>query len=463
MQSTYLPQDNKPAILWRRKWIVLTTLLAFVLATELVTKTLTRVYQTSATLLVAQPGRTLSFETVQANEEVARSYATIFVSTNFAARVASRIGGGATGSSVAAAITITPISETQLFTIAAEDPSRSRAQQLANTYAAAVIAYAPTLTQQTNATVTLADPAPLPGSPVRPKPLLYGLIAAILGLAAGIALAFLRERYDVRLRSLDEIAAHVDLPIIADIPQRTGKPGSIAAFAEAFRLLRTNLRLLDQTGSVRSIAVTSWTASEGKTTVASQLALTLAASGDTTLIVDGDPRNAGLQSWLIPTAHGILAPGLSDYALGAATLEAAIYETRIPSIMLMPKGRPVPSLSSLLDTRQSRVLFDNLNAHGDAVVADCPPLSLGADAPTIAARVDGVILVVDVSKATTTALRNSVRQLQAVNAVILGIAINRDRDRGSIARYVKDGEAVNGSGPRSIALIERARAALSRR
>ncbi len=464
MQSTHLAHDHQPAILWRRKWILLTTLLAFVVATELVTKTLTRVYQTTATLLVAQPGTMLSFEAVQANEEVARSYANIVVSSNFAARVASQIGGGATASSVAGAITITPISETQLLTISAEAPSPKRAQQLADTYAAAVIAYAPTLAQQTKATVTLADPAPLRRSPVRPKPVLYGLIAAILGLAAGIGLAFLRERFDVRLRSLDDIAAHVDLPVIADIPLRTSSPRSIAAFAEAFRLLRTNLRFLDQTDSVRSIAVTSWAGSEGKTTVAFQLALTLAASGSTTLIVDGDTRNAALQSLLIPDAAGILVPGLSDCALGAATPEAAIYETRVPSIMLMPKGRPVPSsLSSLLDTREGRALFGSLSSHGDTVVVDCPPLALGADAPAIAARVDGVILVVDLSQATTTGLRNSVRQLQAVNAVILGIVINRDRHRGSVAQYVSNGEAVNGHRPRSFALIGRARGVLSRR
>jgi capsular exopolysaccharide synthesis family protein len=251
--------------------------------------------------------------------------------------------------------------------------------------------------------------------------------------------------------------------VLADIPIRGGAADSIAVFAESFRLLRTNLRFLDQTGSIRSIAVTSWDEGEGKTTVASQLALSLTASGDSTLIVDGDSRQASLQSLLLPNAPVPLEPGLSDCALGAASPDDAIYDTRVPSLGLMPTGRHVPSMSSLLDTQQGRAVLDRLREYGDLVVIDCPPLASGADAPTIAARVDGVILVVSLDKATTVGLRASLRRLEAVSAPILGIAVNRDREGASIARYGDRNGGVNGDRPRGGSLTGRVRRVISPR
>jgi capsular exopolysaccharide synthesis family protein len=459
-----LNESNWLAILWKRKITVILTVIVFVACTELVTATLTKVYSTSATLIVAQPGRTQAFDTTQADEEAARSYSRVLASPIFADQVANTIGNGTTSASVQSAVSISPVTQTQLMTITAEDPSPARAQLIANTYATLFVQYAPRLSAQTKATVSLAVPAPRPTSPARPKPLLYGLVAALLGLGAGIALAFLRERFDVRIRSLDELPEDLDVPILADIPQRERAGTPERAFAESFRMLRTSLRMLGGAEGIRSIAMVSWSEGEGKTTVASELAIALASSGGKVLVVDGDIHRMGLSKMLHGGKPDRSALGLSEYLFGVASLGDATEPVHDGTLDLMPCGRQVTNLSNLLETPTGSAALAELSAEYGSVVIDTPPLSVGADAPAIASRVDGVILVVDLTKATTTGIRSARRQLAAANARILGIVINRNpRHASSAYAYYEYAEENNGQPvSRAKSLLGRARSTLSR-
>lgn len=450
---------NRLSVVWRRKWLVLATIVVVIGATYAVSKSLTPIYSTSSTLIIAQPGRQQTFDTAQANEEAARSYSQILSGTNFAGQVAHAVGGGLSASKVTSETTIQSVANTQLIKITAEDASRRRAKAIADTYASVFVAYAPRLTPQTKATITLADYAPLPKSAVRPKPSLYALVAAILGVMAGIGLAFLRERFDVRLRTVEDVAAHTELPILGDIPVRSKR--SMEAFAESFRLLRTTLRFIDQSKPTRSIAIVSWGEGEGKTTVASQLALTLSVSDTRTLVVDGDMVRPGLQPLLLPGIEDPLEPGLSDYVLDAARLHDCLYHaSKVPSLQFMPAGRQVPNLSSLLQNRRGRNSFTELQHVAETTIVDCPPLAVGADALTIAAQVDGVILIVDSRHATNATLANATRRLEQVKATTLGIVVNRDRSLPSTTyyteRYRENGAVVGGG------VLERARRTLTR-
>lgn len=445
---------NQLSVIWRRKWIVLVTMLVVVVATELVSRSLTPIYETSATLVISQPGRSLTFDAVQADEEAARSYAQILSSPNFAGQVASLLGNGTTQSSILSRVSIQAVANTELITITADDPSPTTAKRIADTYASVFVNYAPRLAPQTNSgvTVALATNAPLPTSPARPKPTLYAIVAAFLGLMAGIALAFLRERSDKRLRSVEDLAAHTGLPILANVPARANAR-STAALGESFRLLRTTLGFVEKTtGPFKSIAVTSWTGGEGKTTVAYQLALALTETGTHTVIVDGDAHRPALQALFeLETSNGRgptlpgqfasafgrrLQPGLSDYVGGKVAFEDCVYGTTYPTLRYMPAGGEVPSLSSLIDAPRGRAAFAEIREREDKMtIIDCPPLASGADAAAIAGQVDGVILVVDLTHATSTAVSRAVRRLDAVNAVVLGIVVNRDLDHMALAYY----------------------------
>ncbi|MGI8512985.1 MAG: polysaccharide biosynthesis tyrosine autokinase [Solirubrobacteraceae bacterium] len=440
-------------VLWRQKWLILGTVVVFGVVAGLISNSLQKIYATSSTLIVAQPSTAQTFDSVQAAQVVARTYADLLGSPNVAGSVAQRIGGGATRQDIEGAVSIEPVVETQLVRITAEDPSPERAKAIADAYADVFIdrstGAASDLATTTKALVSLADEAPLPESPDRPKPTLYTLIAVMLGLAIGLGLAFLRERLDTRLRTLDEIESSFDLPVLARVPRRGKTDTSIAAFTESFRVLRTNLQFATPDGAPRTIAITSGKEGEGKTTTTSQLALVTAATGTNVLCVEADLRRPALQRFFVADETEPLRPGLSNYFLGGAALDDVIHPTSIPTVELVPAGPTVPSLSGLLESQRGRTAIEDLAACGDLVIFDTPPLGLGADAATVAGRVDGVILVVDMEEATEKGVRQSLRQLEAVRARVLGFVLNRDKTvEPAIYGYLEESTA---AGERSLA------------
>ena len=416
------------SVIARRKWIVLATFLVVVLVAAGVSQVLDRVYSTSSTLLVALSSDNQSFDTVQASQAIARSYADIIGSPNIAAEVAHRLGGGTTKNEIKNATTFEPLPQTQLLKINAEGPSGVRAKEIADAYASVFISYARTnLSDSTQATITLADAAPLSGSPSRPKPKLYVLVAAILGLALGLALALLRDRVDRRLRTAEDVEAQFDVPVLARVPQRGRNDRGLSAFTEANRILRTNLQFAKAEGQLRSIAITSAREGEGKTTIAANLAVTSAETGLEVIAVEADLRRPALQNELLNEPREPLRPGFSNYLVEGSVLDECLADIGRPGVRLMPAGPLPPSPSALLESRRARGAVAALVGKADLVIFDCPPLTIGADASIIAERVDGVVLVVDLQNSTTNSVRQALRQLEAVKAPLLGLLINRDR------------------------------------
>src|SRR4051794_16020519 len=167
--------DSPLSVIWRRKGIIIAVFLAFTITTAVISKTLAKVYETHATLFITLPSDTQSFDTVQASQAFARSFATILDSPNIAQQVANRIGGD--NQEILDATTFEPVEETQLLRITAEDDDAARAQQIANGWAQTATQYAKAnLQTNTRASITLADGAPKPTRAVRPKPMLYTLV-----------------------------------------------------------------------------------------------------------------------------------------------------------------------------------------------------------------------------------------------------------------------------------------------
>jgi capsular exopolysaccharide synthesis family protein len=422
--------DSPLAVIARRKWIIIATFLVVVVTTAVVSKTLQKVYSTDATLLVAQNSSSTAptFDTVQASQAIARSYADIISSPNIAEQVAKRLGNGFTTDDVAAAMSFQPVPETQLLKVTAENPDPATAKSIADTYAAVFTDYARNnLATTTKATITLADAAPLPKTPARPKPTLYTMVAAVLALALGIGLAFLRERLDRRLRTQEDVEAAFDKPVLARVPRRGRSDASITAFKEAHRILRTNLQFAAGGTKIKSVAITSGREGEGKTTSAANLAIASAEVGLHVLVVEADFRRPALQRELMPNHPEPLRPGFSNYLVEAASLDEIIYPTGRPNISIVPSGPLPPTPSALLESRRGREAAAELAQEADLVIIDCPPLSIGADASVVAGWVDGVVIVLDLSTSTDQSVRSALRQLDAVHAPLLGLLLNRDR------------------------------------
>jgi capsular exopolysaccharide synthesis family protein len=406
---------------------VVGTVVVAALIAGTVSQILPKVYSTSSKLLIVQGGETTSFDAIQAAQVTARTYSDVLSSPNIAGLVARRIGNGVTRRDVESDVSVAPVAETQLLQITAEAGDPARAKQLADTYAAVFIGYARrALASTTRAQVTLADPAPLVRDPSRPKPLLYVLLACLLAVPLGIAAALLRERLDSRLGSPDEIEERFPLRVIARVPRRGRSDASRAVFNESFRLLRTGLRFASPDGELRMLAVTSGAEGEGKTTTSYNLARAAQETGQHVLLVEGDVYRARLLELLELTgAREGSSTGLTGYLAGACSLDEAIRPVE-DGLDVLPAGPMPPSFSALLEGQRGLGLMTALASRADLIIIDCPPLAPRADAAIFAGRVDGVVLVVDLTKTTNHRLRGAMRQLQSVSANILGCVVNRD-------------------------------------
>jgi capsular exopolysaccharide synthesis family protein len=425
-------------VVWRRKWIVIGTFIVLTVLIGVVSRSLPKEYETSATLWVTQGSGGATFETVQAGEALAGTYGKVADNQLLAEEVATRLPFETDGETVLGAMAFEPVSETQLLRITATDGDPVRARVLANTYARTFIDYSRSeLGDAVKANITFASPAAEPAQPARPQPTLYTIAGALLALVLGVGLALLAEVLDRRVRSPEELEDLVGVPVLARIPKLGRDLESRESFEEAFPLLKTNLQFFDpdHTG-LRSLTVVSAMPGDGKSTVAFHLARSFAESDVQVLLVEADMRRPSLSG-----AAGGLGDrsghpvGLSDYLSNKADLEQVWKPTDLGTLRFIPSGMLPPSPSSLFSVERTERLLADAQKSADLVIVDTPPLIVGAEASTIAASTDAALLVVNLEQSNKAAIRRERKQLDVVGARLLGVVANGVRKLPSLKPY----------------------------
>src|SRR5256884_3734127 len=228
-----------------------------------------------------------------------------------------------------------------------------------------------------SADIQIIGPAMVPTSPARPAKAKNITLAFLVGLVGGIGLALLREYLDNTVKSPDDIEALARLPSLAVVPQFSGLSGGYrrgflpsfsgnghekrmelvaqhlpkSQISEAFRALRTSILLSQADHPPQVILVTSALPREGKTTVAANLAVTLAQLGDSTVLVDADLRKPGIGR-LLNLGPGKYA-GLSSYLAGASSLDlVSVPHPSIPNLVAIPTGPLPPNPADLLSSHR---------------------------------------------------------------------------------------------------------------
>jgi capsular exopolysaccharide synthesis family protein len=194
-----------------------------------------------------------------------------------------------------------------------------------------------------------------------------------------------------------------------------------APAAEAFRLLRTSVKFMGVERRVRVVQVTSPSPTEGKTMVATNLAIAFAQASDRVVLVGGDLRRPRMEELLdVP-----LTPGLTAVLIGDVTLPQAIHTVpSVPNLSVLPAGYPPPNPSELLSGERARRLIDVLGQTYDVVVIDCPPVLPVTDAMVIARMADTTLLVTSANKTSKRSLARAVELLRQVDAPLVGTVLN---------------------------------------
>ena len=197
--------------------------------------------------------------------------------------------------------------------------------------------------------------------------------------------------------------------------------------AEAVKTLRTNLMFSG--ADVKAVALTSFVAAEGKSTISFQLAASLAQAGKRVLLLDADLRRSNLINRLQLKTK---VEGLSHYLSGMANVNDLLYETDLPGMYIMFAGTYVPNSAELLGSAGFGSLITALKDVFDYVIVDSAPLGQVIDCAVIAPVLDGVLMVVDIMHNSYKMERRVKAQLEKSGGRILGVVLNRVdiKDRG---------------------------------
>lgn len=279
------------------------------------------------------------------------------------------------------------------------------------------------------------QPATVPTQPAAPNLPLSIALGAVVGLAAGIGVALLREVLDRRIRTLADVEKAVTAPVLGGVafdPKASARPLIVANApldprAEAFRSLRTNVRFLFPPHQTAVFVVTSAGPSEGKSTTAANLALALGESGYRVALLDADlrkPRVAGL--------FGIEgAIGLTDVLIGRVAVSDVMQRWGRGTFFVLPSGTVPPNPAELLGSDAMTTLIDDLKAAFDVVIIDAPPVLPVTDAAVLSRLATGVLLVAAAEATTTDNLTAAAARIEAAEGRVLGTVVTMLPIRGA--------------------------------
>ncbi|MGH9348880.1 MAG: GumC family protein [Vicinamibacterales bacterium] len=294
--------------------------------------------------------------------------------------------------------------------------------------------------------IRIVDHAEVPTEAISPKKALNLMLAGVFGTLAALGFVFFFEYLDSRIKTPDEITAHLGvsfvglLPAIAPSESSGSQPlitsGVPPNFIEAFRVIRTNVLFSSTDQGSRSLLVTSTCPGEGKSLVASNLAMSLGQIGQRVLLIDADMRK--------PRVHDIFdvpqEPGLSNLLVGNAKTSEALRKAGSSGLWLLPAGRIPPNAVELLGSQRFNEFLRSLAANFDWVVIDSPPVMAVADAAVVAHSASDVLFVVGAEMTARQAAQRAIERLQQARARLLGAVLNRvhlDRHAYFYAQYYR--------------------------
>ena len=264
-------------------------------------------------------------------------------------------------------------------------------------------------------------------------------IACMLGMLAGFGLAYLVELADKSFRSPEEVSDQLGLPIIGHIPfmrTQTASENSVlsptlcvfhrpkSSLSEAYRAVRTALYFGTRGEGHKVIQVTSPMQGDGKSTLTANLAISIAQSGKRVLLMDADFRRPRINR-LFDLNQDV---GACTVIEGKAELKDAIQATEVENLWCMPTGPKPPNPSELLTSPRFQELLDTLRGQYDFILVDTPPILAVTDPSAVAARVDGVLLTIRISKKSRAVAVRAIETLNTLGAGVLGVVVNGVRE-----------------------------------
>lgn len=438
-------------MLWRGKWIILATCVVGLALGVLLAKTTAKVYGANATIEIAA-GSTISpnaspNDLQLASQGQAQTDATVIGTKSFLEVIKSHVlGGRLSAGEIQSRLKTTAVANTSLVQISTTGPTLDEARQLANDVGNQFVQYQQNAAQTTSGSqqeqiraqlqdvnrqisalartntqaatdqldslrsarstletqlaavisngivqggsVRLTAPAAGSATPIQPRPMLDALAGFMLGLAAGVGLAWLRARLDRGVHSSSEAEELLGAPLLVAVPERKRFSVDDPVLGEAYDVFRANLAFLGHDRPLQVLTVTSFNPKEGKSSTVEGLAYAVSRGGTSVAVIDSDVRTRVLSTRMSFADE----MGLTNVLVGAASLDDVLVEAA-PGITLLPAGPTPPNPPGLLASERMRDLIDELRARFSLVIIDSPPIEHLADTSILAGFSDGVVVV----------------------------------------------------------------------
>src|SRR5271165_1394666 len=296
-----------------------------------------------------------------------------------------------------------------------------------------------------DAEARIISPASEPTAPSSPKPVMFLGGGGALGMLVGLGLVVVPTLLERRVISGTLLQGELALPILSVIPlltrrelRRRVKPLSVAehlacnplsSFAESLRALQSRLPTVEE-GTPRVVQITSTVPGEGKTTIAASIAISYAASGVRTVLVDLDFYKQSISR----TFDLKQREGVADVILGNAVDDSALQRHESLPLRIISAGSTRHPCPDLMGTQQFRAFIRGLTAHSDIVVLDTPPVLAVSNAVMASSVADLTILTVAWRQTTRRDVRQAVETLRSAGAPLAGIVLNKT-NLAKISRY----------------------------
>lgn len=460
----------------RRKWIILQATIVVPILAFLFTLTQEKQYTASATLLFSETQATLSESaSVIDPTRTQATNAQLATLPVVAERAAEKLGNKISGAAILGAVVVTPSGEANTAAIEAVDSSPDEAAEIANAYGEAYIDFRRTTARgQLESAIKLAEAtlaeqtpedlegpvgeelktqldklrleqalqtggadlvqrATPPGAASSPHPKRNVILGVILGLLLGLGVAGLLEALDRRIATSDEMEELYGLPVLARVPRSrlltSSTPSHLDARSlegEAFRTLRANLRYFDLDKDGQTILFVSPEEGDGKSTVARGLATTMAATGDSVVLVEADLRKGGA----FRMADGRFAPGLSD-VLAGASIERTLLKVSVDdpgsgerALAVLPSGQTPPNPGELLESPRMKDVLDGLRRNFDYIIVDSPALGAVSDALSLVPNATEIVVVGGLGRTTRDDVTDVRKQFSLLEKDPIGVIVN---------------------------------------
>jgi capsular exopolysaccharide synthesis family protein len=287
--------------------------------------------------------------------------------------------------------------------------------------------------------LSVVEPANLPTQAEGTSKLIIIGLAGLVGFSLGAGTAYLLDFLDRTVKTTSDVERIFNLPVIGYISQLTEKdnhaiyvarePNSI--LAENFRLLRSNIEFFQISKPVKTILITSPTQGNGKTTVATNLALSISQGEQEVVLVDADLRRPAVHKALGLTKD----PGLSDLIRNKADIDNVVRSwTDDADLKVITAGNIPPNITEVVGSKRISSILGDLREKFEIVIVDAPPLII-ADSYNLASRVDGVILILEPGQTTEEQAKTIKEQLDRSKAHLLGIVFNKISEQSAHSYY----------------------------